>query len=955
MTSEKGIIKDIKESIESLYNHCNKFEHVHNMFSNLLVTHEKQERDRIEKEFNEKEKGLQEAFLLKKEELKNTYNRNTKNEKLHYEKTMNEINDNLAQMEKEHRAEWLSWDNAFWRQFTPIKSINEPPLTRFGELELKTKDKNNTKTIPALLRLITSKNLIINASDNDKNAAIVALQSIMLRLLVTIPPGKVNFILIDPVGLGSNMAGFMHLPEELVGGKIWTEPNHIEQQLVDLSTHMETIIQKYLRNNFPTMEEYNKEAGEVAEPYRFLVITNFPANFTEAAAQRLISIASNGPKTGVYVLIMRDTALKLPYNFVIEELERLSAIIECENGRFVWNGDNFKDLRLVLDGLPSTKLFDSLLKSIGEESKLASVVQVPFEMALKEIKNWWGLKSDEGLSTPIGRAGARRLQYFSLGKGTLQHVLIGGKTGSGKSNLLHTIILSLCISYSPDELELYLIDFKKGIEFKSYATKELPHAKVIAIQSEREFGLSVLQGLDAELQRRGDLFRSAGVQNLKEFRLKNGFANMHRILLLVDEFQEFFTEDDAIASQSALLFDRLVRQGRAFGMHVILASQALAGTYTISRSTTDQMAIRIALQCSYADSRLILGEDNPTARLLSRPGEAIYNDANGLIEGNTLFQILYLSDQDREKYLKELNNLYKIQKPDAELHQIIFEGNAPANIERNKILSELINAPDWCSDLSQLQAWLGEPIAIKAHTAAVFKRQSRSNLMVIGQNEESGSAMLVSALIGLAAQRPPDSIEFHILDLSNTDSPWNKIINSLPKYFNHKIALYTKRHVNDAIEALFSILKEREASESGHTERSIFFFVFGLPRAKELKSSDGYTYPDPTNNLFSLLSNGPDFGIHTICLGDTFKNIEKILGRNISEFDFRVAMQMSINESNELIDSPDANKLGQYRALFYDEEKTGKLEKFRPYALQSSEWLGFMSNKLKNRAKKANI
>ncbi len=61
--------------------------------------------------------------------------------------------------------------------------------------------------------------------------------------------------------------------------------------------------------------------------------------------------------------------------------------------------------------------------------------------------------------------------------------------------------------YSPDEVELYLIDFKKGVEFKTYAQHALPHARVVAIESEREFGLSVLERLDAELRRRGDLFR----------------------------------------------------------------------------------------------------------------------------------------------------------------------------------------------------------------------------------------------------------------------------------------------------------------------------------------------------------------------------------------------------------------------------------------------------------------
>src|SRR5206468_10668885 len=88
------------------------------------------------------------------------------------------------------------------------------------------------------------------------------------------------------------------------------------------------------------------------------------------------------------------------------------------------------------------------------------------------------------------------------------------KTGSGKSTLLHVLIAQLAMRYSPAEVELYLIDFKKGVEFKTYAASELPHARVVAIESEREFGLSVLQRLDQELMRRGELFRAAGVSDL---------------------------------------------------------------------------------------------------------------------------------------------------------------------------------------------------------------------------------------------------------------------------------------------------------------------------------------------------------------------------------------------------------------------------------------------------------
>ena len=78
---------------------------------------------------------------------------------------------------------------------------------------------------------------------------------------------------------------------------------------------MENVIQKYLRNEFATIEEYNRDAGEIAEPFRFLVIANFPANFSEAAQRRLLSIAASGARCGVYTLVMVDTQSPLPPGF----------------------------------------------------------------------------------------------------------------------------------------------------------------------------------------------------------------------------------------------------------------------------------------------------------------------------------------------------------------------------------------------------------------------------------------------------------------------------------------------------------------------------------------------------------------------------------------------------------------------------------------------------------------
>src|SRR5947208_11124842 len=158
---------------------------------------------------------------------------------------------------------------------------------------------------------------------------------------------------------------------------------------------------------------------------------------------------------------------------------------------------------------------------------------------------------------------------------------------------------------------------------------------------------------------------------------------MPRLLLIVDEFQEFFVEEDKLSQEAALLLDRLVRQGRAFGVHVLLGSQTLGGAFSLARSTIDQMAVRIALQCSEADAQLILSKDNTAARLLTRPGEAIYNDANGLVEGNDLFQVVWLPDERRESALIDLNK----RAQGREVLPLVFAGNRSADLASKRAVT----------------------------------------------------------------------------------------------------------------------------------------------------------------------------------------------------------------------------------------------------------------------------
>jgi hypothetical protein len=801
-------------------------------------------------------------------------------------------------------------------------------------------------TFPALLPFPDKASLLFSASDGGKARAVEALQAILLRAWMGLPPGKVRCTVIDPVGRGENFAAFMHLAdheEALIHSRIWTEPSHIEQRLSDLTGHMENVLQKYLRNQFETLAEYNEQAGEVAEPFRFLVVADFPVNFTPDACRRLISLASAGARCGIYTLIMLDEKQDLPQGIDRADLERACTCLYHQGDRFFWEDEEFGSFPLKLEAPPAPERCTELLDQAGDAAKRALRVEVPFGWIAPPEAEWWKSDSRHGIAVALGRVGARARQMLELGRGTSQHALVAGKTGSGKSTLLHVLITQVALAYSPREVELYLIDFKKGVEFKAYATHSLPHARVVAVESEREFGLSVLQRLDAELTRRGEMYRAQGLNDLASYRalLDRGakLPLMPRVLLIVDEFQEFFVEDDKVAQEASLLLDRLVRQGRAFGVHVLLGSQTLGGAYSLARSTIDQMAVRIALQCSEADAHLILSRENNEARLLSRPGEAIYNASHGLLEGNHLFQVVWLADAQRDQLLQVVHeralHLDGEQRP-----PIVFEGNSAVEISQNP---ELPRCRERAPHALPWHAWLGDPVAIKDPTAASFRKQTGSNLLIVGQHEQTSFALTASALISLGMQADHNSATppIHFVIGSAVDGEAEALVPVLTETL--PIQLRPQRDLPALLGELTEELNRRLQGTSGPP---VFLCLYGLQRLRDLRRPDddfGFSRPNekpsPYRLFVQLLKEGPPLGMFTLLWCDTYTNLQRCFDRpTLREFDLRVLLQMSQSDSSALIDLPLAAKLGAQRAIFFTEDQ-GKVEKFRPYALPTPAWL----------------
>jgi len=472
----------------------------------------------------------------------------------------------------------------------------------------------------------------------------------------------------------------------------------------------------------------------------------------------------------------------------------------------------------------------------------------------------------------------------------------------------------------------------------------------VAIESDREFALSVLQRVDEELRRRGDLFRNLGVQDIAGYKRAGG-EEIPRTLLIIDEFQEFFIEDDAIAQNASLLFDRIVRQGRAFGIHVLLGSQTLGGAYTLARATLGQMVIRVALQCNEADAYLIMDDNNSAPRLLSRPGEGIYNDAAGAVEGNSPFQVVWLPDDERDRLLDEVRALAETRAMKTE-GPIVFEGNAPADVRDNGALREVLEkAPAGTPEVGR--TWLGAPNSIKGPTEAVFHRQSGNNLLVVGQREEAALAILGLALLALGAQYPAGRARF-VFFQGATDGQGPAFVEAMAKALPHEVTIVGPHEAAGAMNDIAAELKQRMAS-GAYGAGPVFVFVNGLHKFKKLRHEEDFSFSagegpaDPGAQFDELIREGSAYGIHLLATVDAYSNVTRFISRKgISEFEMRVVFQMSANDSASLIDSPQASGLGLHRALFFN-EREGTLETFRPYALPGKGWVEEAAGKLAGR------
>jgi len=195
------------------------------------------------------------------------------------------------------------------------------------------------------------------------------------------------------------------------------------------------------------------------------------------------------------------------------------------------------------------------------------------------------------------------------------HGLVAGTTGSGKSELLRTLVVSLAANASPDHVTMILVDFKGGSTFDACA--RLPHT--VGVVTDLDDGLAerVLVSLDAEVRRRERLLRDARVDDLASFR-RTVDDPLPRLVVIVDEFSSLAKElPDFLGALVAI-----AQRGRSLGIHLLLATQRPAGVVTDDIRANTNLRIALRLQ-DRTDADDVVGDPAPAHFPAGTPGRAV--------------------------------------------------------------------------------------------------------------------------------------------------------------------------------------------------------------------------------------------------------------------------------------------------------------------------------------------
>lgn len=754
--------------------------------------------------------------------------------------------------------------------------------------------------IPYIISVDKGMALLLQYEDREEEKIRDQVNGIGIRMLWSIPASLQEFCLFDAGAIGSYLALQALDPAQsqasvnrmirsmVIGGRVFQRKDEISKQLGEMRTHFEGL--KVSMQPHKTLRKFNLSRSTTREKYQMLIAHHFPTNIDADSIMTIATMAKDCRPSGFSAILAMSKSHKMDEHSLqqVEELMRYFTVLELQNdgyfSSFSAQTAAEKSARISLFSAPDEAILEKMQLDYFGASQGASSIAVNLDKIMPSPQERYLASASLGMVNPIGLLRGGSVFELRMDMARI-HTILSGVTGSGKTNLLHTLILSLMLCYPPDEVELYLIDYKHGIDFGIYGNYNLPCLRVLSITNEADFPLSALEEIKGEYDRRAYEFSKAydkekseveddggecdfgSIHDINEYNQIHPEKKMRRIVLIIDELYLLLKDATERGGDTAekimFILDKIAHSGRAIGIHMVLCGQDLSKIDGID-NLIEQSANRIAMNTSDEDVKMLFKKEERALALMHEVGPD--NQSTCVFSndfGNNSITLAYIPEVTagkQHRLLKSISDHYTQMGVQSNVRILLTEPSKSIYHPFRRFVDRGV-LPE------REQLYIGEVSSWKRE----FVYFPDNNLWLIGGNsfqaEFAGYGAMFSCLLSLLLLKLKTHARGSSFEVFCSDGSDDGFGNNDPnnRFWQFCDALRQQDGLIDFIagnklahhiSTLSDILDKRRRSDHAH-HHPIWLLVSQIDKCRKLSDQD-------RQKLMNILNNGPQHDIHAI-------------------------------------------------------------------------------------------
>lgn len=774
--------------------------------------------------------------------------------------------------------------------------------------------------------------------------AVKMMNQIILGCILALPKGsvRINFINLSLSSKSSFISN--NLPSDLC--RMFIEKKEIREFLSSMVNRIKDVLKN------------KNTSDEVDTKYEIVVLLDYPYLF-DGITEDMRIIIEQGQQAGIHFIVLNDERKELEDDDTFDLLSLKDNYFQETDGFDNADEKEYdKFLNFTYQLCDQTALLNACIDYLNDdEEKIETKTEnVDIEKDYSPI--------DNGLNVSIGLPVDKRTVEFCLGQNEHVHSFIIGQSGKGKSVLLNNIIIKAIQKYSPEDLQLYLLDCKLGgVEFNRY--KEVKHVRALLVDnSDIQIILEILRDLSGQMRDRGKQLREAGVQKIDEYNKAHPDNRMSRIWVVIDEchvvFEQNSTSERKTKNEIIEILSKVSTEGRNQGVHLIMATQTLANA-DIPTVILNQITDRYILNCSPIDAEKMCSNSSRITNGLGI-GDVYYHNT-----GNTLDTQFHAYNLSKEEATIQISAA--VTKAEGHLSNGQFYFNGSLVFHFNQEIIETIGK----IRKQNLKACAGRSISLKQEPVLITLKQDMSENILLTGIDDQGQSMrtAMDLLVSLIACNIKNGLnyKFYVFDLKDDEE--GQYLNVLERLEDSGIVSVVRKREQGPL------LKKLVDNIRNNVEEPTILMILGQQRFRELKmdvelgekqestgslfGSNGFVTSSPNvvktfkDALSYILDNGPDFHIHTILQVDKPDNIlfeDYITGKFVFKKFRHLILLRSDDKAAIRLGIPDEIRLDnlngeqeRLRAVYYADGDDG-WTLFSPFAIPDKERLSNIISKL---------